>query len=76
MDCGGKILWLEQIQNTNKTFAVILDAIILDNIFINNKNNKLLNNYALHFSCIKIIKINKKNWKTNKEVRTCINKLQ
>jgi hypothetical protein len=63
MGCGGKILWLEQIQNTNKTFAVILDAIILDNIFINNKNNKLLNNYALHFSCIKIIKINKKNIK-------------
>lgn len=33
-----------------------IKGIILDNIFINNKNNKLLNNYALHFSCIKIIK--------------------
>ena len=54
MDCGGKILWLEQIQNSIKTFAFILDARILDNIFINNKNNKLLNNYALQLFALRL----------------------
>ena len=54
MDSRGKILWLEQIQNSNKTFAFILDARILDNIFINNKNNKLLNNYALQLFALRL----------------------
>ena len=54
MDGRGKILWLEQIQNSNKTFAFILDARILDNIFINNKNNKLLNNYALQLFALRL----------------------
>ena len=54
MDSRGKILWLEQIQNSIKTFAFILDARILDNIFINNKNNKLLNNYALQLFALRL----------------------